>query len=113
MYINKPSVTKVKAADRVNPIHARGGRNPPLPRFFCYNSKTPEILKRNFLTYFNFTPLTVILSILSITIVVRCCHGNLLFPVCHIIFWVEKQRNLNYFQDNYLIKLKFGIGDYF
>ena len=98
---------------KLNPIHAGGGgRNPPPLRFFLHNSKTPGDIKKK-LSDFNFTHLTVILRILSITIVVRCCHGNLLFPVCHIIFWVEKQRNLNYFQDNYLIKLKFGIGGYF
>ena len=61
----------------------------------------------------NFTSLTVILHILSITIVIRCCHGNLLFSVGHIIFLDEKQRNFNYFHDNYLIKLKFAIESYF
>ena len=28
-------------------------------------------------------------------------------------FGMKKQRNLNYFQDNYLIKLKFGREGYF
>ena len=65
------------------------------------------------LSDFNFTPLTDILSILSITIVVKCCHSNLLFPVCTSVFGLKKQRNLNYFQDNYLIKLKFGTWGYF
>ena len=32
---------------------------------------------------------------------------------CDIIFWDEKQRNLNYFQGNYLVKLKFRGDDYF
>ena len=78
-------------------------------RFFLHNSKTPGDIKKK-LSDFNFTPLTGILRILSITIVVRCCHSNLLFPVCHVNFGLKKQRNLNYFQDNYLIKLKFGTG---
>ena len=76
-------------------------------RFFLHNSKTPGDIKKK-LSDFSFTPLTVILHILSITIVIRCCHSKLLFSVCHLIFGIEKQRNLNYFQDNYLIKLKFG-----
>ena len=82
-----------------------GGGGGGILRFSSITAKRQEIISD-----FNFTPLTVILRILSIAIVVRCCHRNLLFPVCHIIFWVEKQRILNYFQDNYLIKLKFGIG---
>ena len=49
------------------------------------------------LSDFNFTPLMDILRILSITIVVRCCHNNLLFPVCHVIFWVEKTKKLELF----------------
>ena len=89
-----------------------GGKNLPTLSFFFHNSKTPGDIKKK-LSDFNFTPLTVILRILSITIVVRCCDSNLLFPVCHIISGVEKQRNLNYFQDNYLIKLKFSVGGYF
>ena len=77
-----------------NPIHGGGG--------------WWEILKTNFLTLmpgdienklsdFNFTLLIVILRILSITIVVRCCHNNLLFAVGHIIFWVEKTKKLELF----------------
>ena len=87
-----------------------GGAESPL-RFFLHNSKTPGDIEKK-LSDFNFTPLMDILRILSITIVVRCCHSNLLFPVCHVIFGLKKQRNLNYFQDNYLIKLKFGTWDY-
>ena len=90
-----------------------GGRADSAPlRFFLHNSKTPGDIEKK-LSHFNFTPLTDILRILSITIVVRCYHSNLLFPVCHLIFWLKKQRSLNYFQDNYLIKLKFGTGGYF
>ena len=103
---------KVGGSDRnksINPIHAGEAES---PKVFLHNSKTPGDIKKK-LSYINFTPLTVILRILSITIVVRCCHRNLLFPVCHIIFWVEKQRNLNHFQDNYMVKLKLGIGGYF
>ena len=92
----------------VNPIHA-GGRADSVPlRFFLQNSKTEKKLSD-----FNFTLLTDILRILSITIVARCCHSNLLFPVCHVIFWLKKHRNLNHFQDNYLIKPKFGTGTTF
>ena len=86
-----------------------GRRNSPL-RFFLHNSKTPWDIGKK-ISDLNFTPLTVILHILSITIVIRCCHSNLLFSVCHIIFGVENNKetwNLNYFQDDYLIKLKFG-----
>ena len=65
-------------------------------RFFFHNSKTPGDIKKK-LSDFNFTPLTVILRILSITIVVRCSHSNVLFPVCHIIFWVERTKKLELF----------------
>ena len=71
-----------------NPIHA--GRIRPL-RFFLHNSKTPGDIKKK-LSDFNFTPLTDILRILTLTIVVRFCNSNLLFPVCHVIFWVEKTK---------------------
>ena len=77
------SETKMNAAlgQTVNPIHAGGGGGG--------GSKTQGDIEKKLLSEFTFTPLTVILRILSITIVVRCCHSNLLFPVCHIIFWVE------------------------
>ena len=79
-----------------NPIHGGGGgRICPL-RFFLHNSKMPGDIE-NKLSDFNFTLLMVILHILSITIVVRCCHNNLLFAVCHIIFWVEKTKKLELF----------------
>ena len=93
------------------PCPGGGAESVPL-RFFLHNSKTPGDIKKK-LSDFNFTPLTVILHILSITIVIRCCHGILLFPVCHIFVGLKKQRKLNNFQDNYLIKLKFGTGGYF
>ena len=83
-------------SDHLNPIHAGGVESAPPLRFFLHNSKTPGDTKKK-LSDFNFTPLTVILRILSITIVVRCCHSNLLFPVCHIIFWVEKTKKLELF----------------
>ena len=73
-----------------------GGRNPPPLRFFLHNCKTPVDIEKK-LSDFNFTPLLDILRILSITIVVRCCHSNLLFPVCHVIFWVEKTKKLELF----------------
>ena len=94
------------------PAGGGGGIPPPPLKFFLHNSKTPGHIKKK-LSEFNFTPLTDILRILSIIIVVRCCHSNLLFSVCHVIFWVEKQRNLNYFQDNYLIKRKLRRGAIF
>ena len=73
-----------------------GGRNPPPLRFFLHNSKTPGDIEKK-LSDFNFTPLMDILHILAITIVVRCCHSNLLFPVCHVIFWVEKTKKVELF----------------
>ena len=68
----------------------QGGAESPL-KVSLHNSETPGDIKKK-LSDFNFTPLTVILRILSITIVVRCCDSNPLFPVCHIIFWVEKTK---------------------
>ena len=35
------------------------------------------------------------------------------FQCVTLFFGLEKQRNLNYFQNNYLIKLKFGREGYF
>ena len=81
-------------AGELNPIHA-GGRIPPL-RFFLHNSKVPGDIKKK-LFDFNFTFLTVILHIFSIAIAVKCCHSNLLFPVCHINFWVGKTKKLELF----------------
>ena len=69
---------------------------PPPLRFFLNNSKTPGDIEKK-LSDFNFTPLMDILRILSITTVVRCCHSNLLFPVCQVIFWVEKTKKLELF----------------
>ena len=83
--------------EQLNPIWTGGGgRNPPPLRFFLHNSKTPGDIEKK-LSDFNFTPLMDILSILSIAIVVRCCHSNLLFLVCHVIFWVEKTKKLELF----------------
>ena len=73
-----------------------GGRDPSPLRFFLHNSKTTGDIKKK-LSDFNFTPLMDILRILSVTIVVRCCHSNLLFLVCHVIFWVEKTKKLEVF----------------
>ena len=53
-----------------------GGIRPP--KVFLHNSKTPGDIEKKY-SDFNFTPLMDILRILSITIVVRCCHSNLLF----------------------------------
>ena len=95
-----------------NPIWTGGGGESAPLTFFLHNSKTPGDIEKK-LSDFNFTPLMDILRILSITIVVRFCHSNLVFPVCHVIFWVEKTKKLELFQDNYLIKLKFGTWGYF
>ena len=83
--------------NNINPIWTGGGGAESAPlRFFLYNSKTPGDIEKK-LSDFNFTPLMDILRILSITILVRCCYSNLLFPVCHVIFWVEKTKKLELF----------------
>ena len=64
--------------------------------FFRHYSKTPQDIEKK-LSDFDSTPSRVILHILSITIVIRCSHGNLLFSICHIIFWDEKIKRLNLF----------------
>ena len=90
-----------------------GGRIHPPKVFFLHNSKTPGDIKKK-LSDFNFKPLMDISHIFSITNVVRCCHSNLLFSVCHIIFWVEKTKKLELFsRQYYFIKLKFGQGAIF
>ena len=76
-------------------------------RTFLNKPETPQDNEMKF-SHVNFTPFRVILQTLAILIVPRCCHGNLLFTVCHVIFGTEKLRNLNNFQDNGLIKLKSG-----
>ena len=73
-----------------NPIQAGGAESAP-PRFFLHNSETPRDIEKK-LSDFDFTPLTVILHILSITILIRGCHSNLLFTVCHVIFAIEKAK---------------------
>ena len=72
------------------PAGGGGGENPP-PKVFFHDSKTPWDIE-NKLSDFDFTPLTVILRILSITILIRCCHSNLLFTVCQVIFGIEKKQ---------------------
>ena len=79
-----------------NPIWTGGADSAPPLRFFLHNSKTPGDIEKK-LSDFNFTPLMDILHILAITIVVRSCHSNLLFPVCHVIFWVEKTKKVELF----------------
>ena len=59
---------------------------------FFHNSKTPYDIEKN-LSDYNFTPLTVILHILSKTILIRCCHGNRLFLVCYIIFGMKNKES--------------------
>ena len=93
---NMASTDRNLIGHKFNPIWTGGGRNPPPLRFFLHNSKTTGDIKKK-LSDFNFTPLMDILRILAITIVVRCCHSNLLFLVCHVIFWVEKTKKLELF----------------
>ena len=70
-----------------------GGGIRPL-RFFLNNSKTPGYIEKK-LSDFNFTPLMDILRLLSITIVVRCCHSNLFVPsVSRHFFGVEETKKL-------------------
>ena len=57
------------------------------------NSKPPQDNEMKFY-HFNFMPLRHILYTLTMLIVLRCCHGNLLFPMCHIIFWDGKKKKL-------------------
>ena len=78
-------------------------------RTILNNSKMPKDKEMKF-SHFNVTLLKVILHTLTIVIVLNCCHENLLFLVYHIIFGVG---NLNNFQDNGWIILKFGGGMYF
>ena len=78
------------------PIWTGGGGILRALRFFLHNYKTPGDIEKK-LSDFNFTPLMDILRILLITIAVRCCHSNLLFPVCNVIFWVEKTKKLELF----------------
>ena len=73
-----------------------GGRNPPPPRFFLHNSKTPGDIEKK-LSDFNFTPLMDILIILSITIVVNVAIATFSFQCVTSFFGLKKQRNLNYF----------------
>ena len=89
-----------------------GAESAPPLKVFLHNSKTPRDIEKK-LSDFDFTPLTVILHILSTTILIRSCHSILLFTVCHVIFVTEKTKSLNYVQDNYLIKRKFGREGYF
>ena len=108
-YIAHYRVSKViRKHTKLNPIQAGGESAAPPPlRFFLHNSKLPWDIEKK-LSDFDFTPLMVILHILPITILIRGCHSNLLFTVCHVILAIEKnKKNLNYFKDNYLIKLKF------
>ena len=79
-----------------NPIKAGGGQNPPSLRFLLHNSKMLLDIKKK-LSDFDFTPLTVILHILSITILIRGCHSNLWFTVCHVIFAIEKIKKFELF----------------
>ena len=94
----KKPVGRAPSLNRVNPIQAGGGGGIRPPKVFLHNSKAPRDNEKK-LSDFDFTPLTVILHIL--------------FTVCDVTFATKKQKHLNYFEDNYLIKLKFGREDYF
>ena len=79
----------------INPVLTGGsGWLNLLPKVFRPYLQTPQDFEKK-LYDFNFTPLTAILHVLSITIVIRCCHDNLLF--CHIILWDEKTKRLELF----------------
>ena len=73
----------------LNPICTRGADSALPPEVFLKSSKTPQDNEMTF-RYFSFTPLRRILYTLTMLSVLRCCHGNLLFPGCHIIFGMEK-----------------------
>ena len=71
-----------------NPIYTGGGGGGAefaSLRFFPNNSKTPLDNEMTF-CHFNFTPLIRISHTLTMLIVLKCFHENLLFLVCHIIF---------------------------
>ena len=55
--------------------------------------KTPKDNEKKF-SHFDFKALRVILHTLTILIVLICCHGNLLFPVCRVIFGSGKIKKL-------------------
>ena len=62
----------------INPIHGGGGADPPVG-FFLHNCKTRQDIEKK-LYDFSFTPLMVILHILSITIVTYIhTHTSCLF----------------------------------
>ena len=42
------------------------------------------------------------------SIVLACCHGNILFPMCHIFFWDEKDEETWIIFKTMAIMLKFG-----
>ena len=52
---------------------------------FLNNSKKPKDNEMKF-SHFDFKAWRVILHTLTILIVLICCHGNLLLPVCQVIF---------------------------
>ena len=88
----------------------KGGEFQPLTLgTFLSDSKAPQDNGIEFF-HFNLTPLRVILHTLTTLVVLRCCHGNLLFPSCDIIFWNGKMKNLSNFQDDGLIIFRFGGG---
>ena len=81
-------------------------------RFFLNNSKTPQDNEMKF-SHFYFIPLRHIFHTLTLLIASRCYHGDLFFPVYHIIFRDGKLRNFNNFQNNGLFMLKCGKGGIF
>ena len=59
--------------------------------------KTPQDNKINFYLFI-FTLLRVILQILIMPIALRCCYGNFLFPMCHIILGWKNEETLIVFK---------------
>ena len=90
----------------------RAGRNPPEWRTFLNNSKTLKGIQIK-LFKFIFTPMGVIFHYLKIFIVVRVCHGNLLFPMSRGENESKRIRNPHIFHHFSLRTLKFGRGGYF
>ena len=91
------------------------GDSSSLPlRTFFNNSKTAQH-KETFSLYFYTSVCQCAYIDNREVVVIKCCHGHLLFPVCRIIFGVgwEDEQNLNVLQNNGLVILKFGAGKYF
>ena len=88
----------------LNPIKASGNPPAPLKSFLHYSKMLRDIEKK--LSDIDFAPLTVILHILSITILSEVAIATFCLQCVMSFLPLKKPKNLNYFQDNYLIKLQ-------